>query len=250
MLGNNSPLVSVIIPTYGRADLLSRAINSVLTQTYENIEVIVVNDNNITSEHYHQTMIALYPYSANPKVKVISDGRNVGGSLARNKGIELSQGEYISFLDDDDYYYQDKIKNQVDYIFLRNADICICNMDILKKDTLFKDSRSYAKVEDIQDFLINGNCFTPMILCKKSVLVNIAGFEESPRFQDHILILKMLKDNYKICKLDKSLFVHNDHDGKRITKNKIGSYDVRWFYEEKFLEKLDRYKTRCVPGFG
>lgn len=245
MFDDNAPLVSVIIPTYGRAELLSRAIDSVLEQTYQNLEIIVINDNHLNSEHYQPTVMIMKKYENNPKVKFVSDGRNVGGSLARNKGIDASLGEYISFLDDDDYYYSNKLAEQISLLLSSNADVCLCNMDILKNNNISKDKRSYAKASSIQEFLIEGNCFTPMIFCKKNILIEINGFEKSPRFQDHILLLKILKANYKISILDKSLFVHNDHDGDRITKNKIGSYDVRWFFEDQILDKLDSNSLKC-----
>lgn len=244
MLGNDIPLVSVVIPTYGRADLLNRAIDSVLMQTYGNIEIIVVNDNKFTSEHYDPTMIALQKYTNNPKIKVVSDGENVGGSLARNKGINASAGEYISFLDDDDYYYPEKIKKQLDYLVSKNADICICYMDILKNKKIIRDNRSKSLASDIKEFLLYGNCYTPMILCKRNSLFSVGLFTDTPKFQDHVLMLKIFQKEMKVVTLREFLFVHNDHNEERITYTikSLKGYEIRKNVEKKSLHLLNDYE--------
>lgn len=241
-MSNEYPLVSVIIPTYGRANMLCRAIDSVLLQTYKNIEVIIVNDNPKTSEHYNLTMKVLAQYSNNQTVKIFADGANRGGSLARNKGIEISIGEFITFLDDDDYYYKDKIEKQVRGIFENFADMCVCNMDVLKESKVFDNlSKCKARANNLENFIVDGNCYTPMILVKKKILQNVGMFTNSPRFQDHILVLKLLSENIKVVSLSYSGFVHDDNDHERITnmnKTKL-AYEIRYKYEESFIKKTN-----------
>ena len=242
---NYIPLVSVIIPTYGRADLLRRTIDSVLAQTYENIEIVVVNDNKLDSEHYQPTMIALQRYDNNPKVRVIADGVNVGGSLARNKGVEASQGDYISFLDDDDYYYENKISKQLEHLTSNEIDVSVCGMDIDRKGNIInKTNISKPRIGKLSDFLLNGNCYTPMIFSKREVLTSIGCFTNAPRFQDHILMLKILNNDFKVEIINENLFVHNDHSNLRISKNKINSYDVRWSIEKDLIFKLNKKEIK------
>lgn len=100
--------VSVIIPTYGRPDNLKRAIDSVIEQTYKNIEIIVIDDNGINSKKGHETSTLVRHY---PHIIYIKLEKNSGGGMARNKGIERASGDYITFLDDDDYYYPEKYKS-------------------------------------------------------------------------------------------------------------------------------------------
>ena len=95
--------VSVIITTYKRADMLSRAINSVLNQTYKNIEVIVVDDNGNGSEYRLKTEIIMNKYSQIDNLKYIKHKENKNGSAARNTGIREATGDIICFLDDDDW---------------------------------------------------------------------------------------------------------------------------------------------------
>ena len=108
-----NPLVSVIIPTYKRSDMLPRAINSVLKQTYENVQVVVVDDNDSNSEYRRCTEKQMSFYANDKRVKYIRHCKNSNGAVARNTGIKNADGEIITFLDDDDVYQTDKIKKQV-----------------------------------------------------------------------------------------------------------------------------------------
>ena len=96
------PLVSVIIPTYKRSKSLNRAIDSVLSQTYPNIEIIVVDDNGKGSKYQIETEKSLENYIKTDKIKYITHDVNRNGSAARNTGFKHSMGEYINFLDDGD----------------------------------------------------------------------------------------------------------------------------------------------------
>ena len=98
-------MVSVIIPTYRRYELLKEAVCSVLTQTYQDIEIIVVDD----CSGDNTSQIAAF----SPKIKYLCNDRNSGPGYSRRRGLLLSQGEYIVFLDDDDYY--------TDFSFYTNA---------------------------------------------------------------------------------------------------------------------------------
>lgn len=115
----DSPLVSVVITTYKRSNMLSRAINSILEQTYKSVEVIVVDDNDPNTEYRLRTEQIMKNYSEHPTVNYIRHSKNMNGATARNTGISNSKGEYICFLDDDDWYKVDKIEKQINYL-LRN----------------------------------------------------------------------------------------------------------------------------------
>lgn len=97
-------LVSVIIPTYGGAEFLSRCVDSVLSQTYKNIEIIVVDDNGLDTPKQKETAIAMKKYSSLSNVKYVCHEVNKNGSAARNTGVKNSNGEYIALLDDDDVF--------------------------------------------------------------------------------------------------------------------------------------------------
>lgn len=110
------PLVSIVIPTYRRASFLSRAVNSALMQTYPNIEVLVVDDNDPDTEYRKQTHQIMERYANNSRVHYIKHPRNLNGAAARNTGMAAATGKWCCFLDDDDWYLPEKIERQVQYL--------------------------------------------------------------------------------------------------------------------------------------
>ena len=102
------PTASIIIPTYNRGTRLERAIESVLSQRFEDFELIVVDD---ASTDGTETVVKGFD---DPRVRYLAHGTNRGGSAARNTGIDASEGEFIAFLDDDDEWLPHKLGRQID----------------------------------------------------------------------------------------------------------------------------------------
>lgn len=100
---NKENIVTTIITTYKRSDSLERAINSVLKQTYENIELIVVDDNNYDSYRKKVEQI-MDKYLEDKRVTYIQHKKNLNGATARNTGLRAAKGKFITFLDDDDEF--------------------------------------------------------------------------------------------------------------------------------------------------
>ncbi len=117
----NQPLVSVIVPVYNAEKYLIRCIESILHQTYGNIELILVNDGSLDRSE----KICDHYACADSRIVYVSQD-NCGQSVARKKGIELSHGDYIAFVDADDYIlplmYETMLKNLLE----NNADVCVC----------------------------------------------------------------------------------------------------------------------------
>ena len=112
--------ISVVIPTYNRKSFLQNAIDSVLTQTYQNIELIIIDDG--SSDKTIEYLNKKYP-----RIKIFKQS-NKGVSAARNKGIELSSIDWIAFLDSDDRWHPKKIENQINYL-IKNPKFKICHTD-------------------------------------------------------------------------------------------------------------------------
>lgn len=104
------PLISVIIPTYNRADIINVSLNSVVNQSYQNIEIIVVDDG--STDHTEEVVKSI----GDPRIHYVKHLTNRGGSATRNTGIESAKGEYIAFLDSDDAWFPNKLKLQLNAI--------------------------------------------------------------------------------------------------------------------------------------
>lgn len=102
--------VSVIIPVYNSSKYLKECLDSVIKQTYSNLEIIIINDNS------QDNSLAIINDYKDSRIKIINLTKRSGVSFARNKGIDLASGQYICFLDSDDFWYLDKIEKQVEFI--------------------------------------------------------------------------------------------------------------------------------------
>ncbi|WP_440321441.1 glycosyltransferase family 2 protein [Laedolimicola sp.] len=107
-------LVSVIMPTYKRSEKLIRAIDSVLNQSYQNLELLLVNDNEPNDDYTALLKKRVAKYQNDPRFYLILQERHINGAVARNVGINAARGEYIAFLDDDDWWEVDKLQMQIE----------------------------------------------------------------------------------------------------------------------------------------
>ena len=183
-------LVSAIITTHNRKDLLKRAIDSVFLQNYSNIELIVVDDasDDGTSGVCNDKRI---------KYIFIPKSESHGGNYARNLGIKASQGEYCAFLDDDDYWLPEKIEKQVELIEKMNCGLVYCG----RRKEILKDSGVV-----FQELLPHSSCCgvlkrkilstivttTSCILAKRQALVDVGMFDEDLFFwQEYELTIRL-----------------------------------------------------------
>lgn len=117
-MNKERPVVTVIIPSFNHAQYISEAIESVLNQTYENIELIVVDDG--STDDSHEVLSALKP---DPRLTVVLNKENRGQSAVVNQALSMAKGEYVALLPSDDYYLPNKIELQVSKFIECDADV-------------------------------------------------------------------------------------------------------------------------------
>jgi glycosyltransferase involved in cell wall biosynthesis len=196
-------LVSVVIPTYSRNDMLERAINCIQKQTHQNLDIIVVDDNPPESEFRLSTQKIMQKYATDERIRYIQNPQNLGGAGARNVGIEASKGEYIAFLDDDDEYYPEKIEKQLQVFLDSKSDklaLVYCDVEHVGVNNhvdcvIRKRYRGNCLYEAIEDDCIAS---TSMWLVKKSILESVGNFSIVPCKQDSTVILKLLDKGYEV----------------------------------------------------
>jgi len=203
--------VSVIIPTYKRAEKLGRAVNSVLNQTYKNLQVIVVDDNSERDEYRVATELLMNNYINDSRVVYLKHKVNRNGSAARNTGIRYSNAEFIAFLDDDDFFAPKKIEKQLHLI--KNspdqyAGVCCCRNAMYreyiyhKNDIVFNENGNYlVSLLNGQNVLAAGST----LLVKREVFYQIGLFdEEFKRHQDYEFLIRFFRE-YKLLILNENL---------------------------------------------
>lgn len=231
--------VTAIITSYKRdIKIVERAVNSVLNQTYSNIEVLVVDDNNPGTK-YAVELKKLCEYK---NIIYLTQGNNKGACSARNYGIKYATGVYIGFLDDDDEWLPEKIEKQIaDFEKNPNAGLIYCcgnifNVEKNKIIGIYNENNIKAEVS-FQDMLTKdyvGSTSQPLI--KKVCFEEVGGFwEEQPARQDYEMWIR-ISQKYRICGIQDILFVHNMHDGEQISRNFNKAY-------VGYKNILERYKS-------
>lgn len=233
-----NPEISVIIPTFGRNKELKRAIDSVVSQTYENIEIIVVDDNDPDSEYRLSTEKIMAEYS-DKRIVYLKHEKNKNGAAARNTGIRSAKGEYIAFLDDDDAFLPQKLEKQLDFLISRpDIDGAYCWYERENPHTPEKEGDLSLEILSCIE-----TAPTPSLFLKKKDLTEIGGFNESfHRHQDFDLLLRYFKKR-KIAPVKEILLKIGRSDGKnhmhglKLEKLKIQFLDT-------FKSEINSYNSK------
>lgn len=195
----NLPLISVIIPTYNRANVLRNAIDSVLNQSYHNLEVIVVDDCSTDN-----TIEVLNEYDT--RIKIIKHDVNLHVSAARNTGVYHSNGTYVAFLDSDDVWLKTKLMDQYDFMQNNSFEICVTNFNSLYENERGLENKNRPYFEINLENCLWGIYFAPgsTLLMKKSILLQIGGYNVNyKRIEDWEFFLRLLSLGFKVGFLQK-----------------------------------------------
>lgn len=208
------PLVTVYIATHNRADLLIRAVESVLSQRYSNIEIIVADDGSVD-----ETYDKLLPYIELSKVIYVKNDSPKGACVARNLAINIAKGELITGLDDDDELLPNRVSHMVD-LFSTGKYSCIASpyVEVTPKGNI---SRKLDCGLVTLDKLLHYNVLGNQVLTRTEYLKAIGGFSpEMPAFQDYdtwVRLLSKFGDAYKSNEI--SYVWYTDHVSGRISQS-------------------------------
>lgn len=202
-------LVSVVIPTYKRADLLVKAIDTVLGQTYKDIELLVVNDN-IKGDEYSQKLYEIINSYTDDRLHLVEQEKHINGAAARNAGIRVAKGEYIAFQDDDDYWEPQKIERQVKLLGSLDDSwgAVSCLMRIYSHEKLILSALPYRDGSILLDLLDRRTSMgTGALLIRRTALDDCGYFDEALKRHQDLQLFARLAAKYKI-KLDR-VYLHN-----------------------------------------
>ncbi|MDK2585828.1 glycosyltransferase [Romboutsia sedimentorum] len=245
----NKPLVSIIIPVYNGANFLNEAIDSALNQTYDNIEIIVVNDG--SNDNGATEEIAL---SYKEKIRYFRKS-NGGVATALNLGIEKMKGEYFSWLSHDDLYYPDKIEYQINALMEQGnrGVIVYSDFDVMQQETGIITSNMIGN--EYQTSVLTNSVFPTIqgilnfctLLIHKSHFKRVGLFDESlVTTQDYELSFRMLRNQNTIY-INKSLICSRVHgeQGSQTIKSHHKEREELYF---KILNELNECEMCSMFG--
>lgn len=213
MTENAAPLVSIVIPTYNHARYLGRALQSVLDQTYKHWEAIVVD--NHSTDNTNEIMASF----VDPRLTYLKIHNNGVIAASRNAGIRAAKGEWVAFLDSDDWWALDKLQKCFDHIN-EQVDLVYHDLEIVNNLPVFfcrKKIKSWQVVRPaLIDLLVNGNAIVnSSVVVRKRLLDKIGGIDENSKMiaaEDYNAWLRIAQITDHFCYINETLGYYLQHD--------------------------------------
>lgn len=253
---NQKPLVSIVVATYRRDKDLVRALDSIANLNYTNYEVVLIDDNDdvIWNDKVEQIVNDFSLLHSDICVKYFANHPNQGSAKTRNFGIDMSEGEYVCFLDDDDLYLPKRICNQLYPMIEVNADYSITDLALYyEKDKLIEvRKRDYIK-ETTSDKLFQYHLMyhmtgTDTLMFRKDYLEKIGKFDPIDVGDEFYLMSKAILGAGKfiyVATCDIKAYVHSAGGGISSGEAKIDGenrlYEYKTQYFDKFENKVIKY---------
>ena len=192
-------LVSIIIPYFKKKNYIQQTLNSILKQKYKNFEILIVYDDKDQNDLLFLKKIK----KKDKRIKLIINEKNMGAGMSRNKAIKISKGKYIAFLDADDLWHPDKLKEQLSYMKKKGIKITHTSYYIIDKQNKkigFREAKriNYNRLVKSCDIGLSS------VMVKKSLLKNNL-FSKLRTKEDYVLWLKLAKKNFEFYPIKKPL---------------------------------------------
>ncbi len=247
-------MITIVTPTYNRADYLGRAVDSVLNQTYKDWELLVIDDNKPESDARKATAEVMSRYS-DPRIHYVQNEKNMGGALARNVGIFKAKGDYIAFLDDDDMYLPDRLEVQWRQMEANGWDVSVMDGATYSHVTGEKVAERHQQVRTgmSKEELTRANLLyhisgTNTFMYKAAFLQKIGGFEDAPSCQEYLLMQKTLDNNPLFGYIPEIHIKNFMHPGEQLSTGpkKLKGQQLLFENKKKYFYLLSRSERKQV----
>ncbi len=193
-------LVSVIIPYFKKKKYIADTLNSVLNQTYNNLEVIIIYDDPEKADlNYIKKLVAL-----DQRVKLTINDKNVGAGRSRNLGIEQSKGTLLAFIDADDIWAKNKLEEQIKFMQDKYISFCHTSYKIINEKGEIISLRKARNFMTVNDLIKSCDIGLSTVLIEKET-IGSNRFPELKTKEDFVLWLQLLSKNIRIYGIDKEL---------------------------------------------
>lgn len=247
-------MITVITPTYNRHQYIKNAIESVLSQTYADFELIIVDDNPVGSVERELTEKVVLGFS-DSRIHYVQNSKNLGGAGSRNVAIEMAKGEFIAFLDDDDIYLPERLSVQVKAMQENGWEVCVMDGATYCYETGELVSERHQRLKECMtnDELIRVHLMyhisgTNSFMFKTDFLRKIGGFDIVPSCQEYILMQKALDVKPKFGYLPITLIKNFQHEGDQISTGpkKLAGQKLLFANKKKYFYLLSKREVRQV----
>ena len=253
------PLVSVVVATYRRRDSLKRALASLFRQTYDNLEILLVDDNaNPVWNRRIRRIAESGAAKSGCRVVYIQNEKNLGSAASRNAGIQAAKGRYVTFLDDDDVYLPDKIKRQLEPMLRERADYSITDLELYSEQGKLEERRVRRYLEKADwkntDALLTCHLMyhmtgTDTLMFRTDYLRRIGGFPPIDVGDEFYLMEEAILGGGRGMYVPGSqvrALVHRDTEGLSSRQGKIDGENALYERKKEYFPMLPSRAVRFI----
>lgn len=241
-----SPTLSVLLPVYNAELYLRQAIDSVLSQTFTDFELLLLNDGSTDGS---EKIIENYK---DPRIHYIKNERNMGLIATLNKGLQLARGKYIARMDSDDVCHPERFQKQVQLLETSDTDVVASTVQMMDAGghplAAWNADLAHLTPTSIQSFLPKDNCIAhPSVMGRASILQSYAYQTNQTEAEDYDLWLRLVADGKKICKIQEPLLHYRFLQTGLTRKEKQSAAERLFRTKKKFLQQ--RWKEKKINAF-
>ncbi len=194
-------LITIITPYFKKKNYIKKTILSVLDQTYQKFEILIVYDDTDKNDLNFINEIK----SLDNRVNIIINDKNMGAGISRNIAINQANGNFIAFIDADDIWKKTKLEKQIDFMKKNNLKISHTSYEIINKDHKVISERKAKNFSNYNQLLKSCDIGLSTVMLKKEIVTKECCFAEIKTKEDFVFWLRILKKNYTIGGLDQNL---------------------------------------------
>lgn len=253
------PLVSIVTATFHRDSELKRALESLESQSYRNLEIILVDDN-ADGKWNKKTEALAEKWKKEKAIPLIyiQNTAKCGSAKSRNIGIEAASGEYITFLDDDDEYCPEKVERQVEHMLTEQSDFSITDLALYNEKGRLEEKRTRHYLEKASGYEISAlleyhlmyhMTATDTLMFRREYLNRIGGFPPIDVGDEFYLMKEAITHGGKFSYLkrcDVKALVHSDTEGLSSREKKIAGENALYEYKKQFFPQMKKSSVRQI----
>lgn len=232
--------ISVIMPVFNETNIeLNESIESILSQTYTNFELIIIDDN---PQSARIKLFLKNKYDVNKKIRVIYNHQNIGPSLSTNKGVKLAHGKFIAKMDADDICVKNRLSSQLKFINNNNLDLICSNFYGFNKNLTSQNNGSYyGKLSVTNQHIIKlilshfNIAMGPTLFFKRDSFIKIHGYRDILA-EDYDLITRFITHEYKVGYQSSSLIYKRNRKNNLSNNNSLSEFIVTYLIS-KYIKK-------------
>ena len=205
--------VSVIVPFYKKKKYFKKTLLSIINQTYKKLEIIIIyDDTNLEDLEFLKKISKI-----DNRIRLIINKKNLGAGISRNRGIKISKGKFLAFIDSDDIWMKDKISLQLKFMSKNNLNASHTDYKIQNSKNKFLGYRKARNINNINDIIKSCDIGLSSVMIRKSLIKNSIKFPNLKTKEDFVFWTRLLKNKVQFRSLNRCLMIWRE------TKNSLSS---------------------------